>query len=254
MLRLSSLGKDVDTTHIINKVIQDGTDGLLHSARGVNGAFILVPNDNTYAYMRFLAQNIFLIGAADKEGTNIVVVNAAKKGAIASSMVQALRGFGFHASLASGTWKGPIVSTTTIIDANAGQNAQSLALLQLLTHSTQTATPSAWTETNSSTAVMTLLEAQAKKSPKYPPHLVILVGADQTAVTTNEVVPTKKPSTTNSSSTTNKNTNSAVTNKNTNTATPIVNTNTSINTNTAPTDSNSNANTNTSTSNVNGSL
>jgi LCP family protein required for cell wall assembly len=237
LLRMSSLAKDVDTGHIINKVIQDGPDGLVHSARGLGGAFILVPNDNTYAYMRFLAQHVFELGAADAEGTNIVVVNSAKKASIATGYMQALRGFGFHATLASSTtWKGGVVAETTIIDANANQNPLTIATIQALTHSTKVSTPSVWSEETSTTNLYTLLESLAKKTPKTPPHLLLLLGTDQTTTAGSVKIPTTTTSATTTKTTTN------TTKTNTNTSVPATNTSISANTN-------SSTNTNTSTTN-----
>lgn len=226
LVRLSSLAKDVNTNSIINKVIQDGPDGLVHSARGLGGAFILVPNDNTYAYMRFLAQHIFELGAADNETTNIVVVNSAKKATVATGFTQALRGFGFHATLSSAsTWKGGLVEKTTIIDANANQNPLTIAALQALTHSTEVMTPSVWSDATSTTTIYTLLESLAKKTPKNPPQLLLLIGTDQASTVGTVTVPTTTS------------TPKPVVNKNSSNTNVGTNANTSVNTNTGLTNS-----------------
>lgn len=239
MLRFAKLAGNIDTSKIINKVLQDGPGGLLHSATGLGGAFILIPNGDSYEDMRFLAQNIFLDGAADREATGVLVVNASKYTTNGSSTASGLEGFGIDVS-GTVTWKGLPVNETTIIDASGGQYPQTIALLKLYRRGITVTTPSAWATATGDNTIYQVLEAAAKANKTSAPTIVLILGKDQPqgGSATLKVPTQTKTTTTNTNSTSNKNTNTK-TNSNANSN---KNTNSKVNSN-ANLNGNSNSNT-----------
>lgn len=59
MIRLWDLTKNINSDHIINKVIDNSPDSFLIDARGEDGAYILVPKTGNFNKIREFIQNIF---------------------------------------------------------------------------------------------------------------------------------------------------------------------------------------------------
>ena len=64
MLKLYELGKNIETSKIINRSLTNGPGGLLHDQITEEGAYVLLPNDSSYNAIRNLWQNIFDEGKA----------------------------------------------------------------------------------------------------------------------------------------------------------------------------------------------
>ncbi len=59
MVKLWSDYKDINRSQIINKVLDNGADGLLISSRGEGGAYILIPKTGNFTAIKAMVQNIF---------------------------------------------------------------------------------------------------------------------------------------------------------------------------------------------------
>lgn len=258
MVRLGKMVGNINRDLVINKVIDDGTAGLLRSATGIGGAFILVPKDNTYTDIKFLAQNIFLIGAAEREDARILVANASGVTGLGEATVQGLAGLSFQVAKPI-TLRGSAVSTSVVVDASGGQFPQTIELLKAYRRATGTFSLVEWQDKTGDTTLAKVVEPESDSAVVnsrvyFPPQLVLVLGQDQPAKYGRPVViPTyQKPAVTNS------NTNSSTTTKKTTTkkTTPTTNSNTNgavnanVNTNSVPV-TNVNSNTNEPVSNTN---
>lgn len=247
MVRLGKMVGDINRDLVINKVIDDGTAGLLHSATGLGGAFILVPKDDTYADIRFLAQHIFLIGQAEREDARILVANASGVTGLGEATVQGLAGFSFHVAKPI-TLRGSQVTNSVVVDTSGGRFPKTIELLNTYRRATGTFSLVEWQDKTGDTTLVKVVEPESdsvvvNSSVYFPPQLVLVLGQDQPAkYGVPVVIPTyQKPAATNS------NTNTATTTKKT---TKKKTSTTTSNTNSA-TNSNANLNTNPTVSNLN---
>jgi polyisoprenyl-teichoic acid--peptidoglycan teichoic acid transferase len=64
ILRLARIGRNIDPTAIVHKVIDDGPNSPLQ-ATVVNGAFVLVPRKDDWSDLRRIAAEIFIAGQSD---------------------------------------------------------------------------------------------------------------------------------------------------------------------------------------------
>lgn len=74
MVRLAQIGKDIDTTKIINQTLSDAADNFLYSSM-INGAYVLLPKGGSYDTIAKLWQNIFYIDGDSPLATNIQTTN-----------------------------------------------------------------------------------------------------------------------------------------------------------------------------------
>lgn len=258
MLRLAKMVGGIQSDQIINKVYDDSASGLLRAATGTGGAFILVPRDGNYRNMRFLAQNIFLLGAANRESANILVVNATSFANLGATERQVLLSFGLNALKAS-TLANASIGQTILVSLRPGQFPATERLLSLYARAAGTIDVTNWTSQTGDTTLAELLSTPittntnrvTNSTVTVTPNLIVVLGQDQPKPST-----TSSPASTNTNAaaSTNNNTTSTNTNtKTTNTNTKVSNTNTSTtNANVSPTNTNvSVTNTNTATSNTN---
>jgi hypothetical protein len=237
MIRLGNIGQNITADHIINRVFDDRPMNLLRSATGSTGAYILVPRSGNYDDMKYFAQNIFGIAAANAENAAVMIINHSNSTTIGTAAEQAFNGFGV--TITKTTFAKPAYGKTIIIDTTAGANPATIALLQSYTHSTIVVSPVKYTESTSDTSILKYLEPTAGQTDTVIPKLILILGVDQPApgkslfnlsavpkTTTNTNV--NKNTSSNKNTNTKKNTNTAI--KNTNTST---NTNHSVNTNTS---------------------
>lgn len=270
MLRLAKIAGNVQGDQIINKVFDDSTDGLLKSATGSGGAFILVPRSGNYEDMQFLARNIFLDGAADDEGAKILVVNATGYTNLANTTKQTLQALGLSVPKAM-SLAGTSIGQTVLVSIRPGQYPATEKLLSLYAHAAGAIDLANWTGQTGDTTLAESLATpiitntnhavNTNATASITPDLVLVLGQDQpkpsetkaagtvTSTNTNTATNTNTKSTINTNSATNTsavggsasggNTNA------TNTNSTISNTNTkAVNANTAVTNASLNKNTN----------
>jgi len=178
MLRFAKLADDITTDQIVNRVIQDGENGLVHAARGQGGAFILEPNDESYGDIRFLTRYIFAFGQATEEKANVLIINASKVTGMAGSAVDGLKAFGLSL-LSPLSWKGSPVLNTTIIDASGGTSPATIGILERYRQSVKTMTPAEWTTETQDQTLLQILETASRDTKNPAPDIVLILGQDQ---------------------------------------------------------------------------
>lgn len=244
MVRLARLAGSLQTDRIINKVLDDSADGFLRAATGVGGAFILVPRDNTYQDIQFLARNIFLTGGTDGEGAKILVVNATSFANLGQTTKQTLEALGLTApsavSLTAAT-----VGQTVLVSAHPGQYPATEQLLRLFSRAVGPLSLDDWRrQTGDDTIAQALtapLAANANRTGNtnapaaVVPDLVLVLGQDQPKPSTASTIPFPAvANNTNSAANTNaSNTNTKTVNANSKTTNSGSNSNRATNTNSA---------------------
>jgi len=141
MLRFASIAKEIDRSKIINQVVDNSSDGLVHTDRSEEtGASIVVPNAGlgNFSEIQAVAQYIFDPVAPDTASTNpaqesaiIAVQNGSSITGLATNTAAMLKAKGFGtATVGNGLTK---LSTSTVIyDVSGGKfplTSQALATL-----------------------------------------------------------------------------------------------------------------------------
>lgn len=208
MVRLAKIAEKVNGDTIVNKVLDDSQNGLLKPATGQNGAFILVPVSRSYADIQFLAQNIFLIGRAEREGATVAVVNATSLTGLADNASRSLAGFGLTMSK-SVTIRGASAGQTVILDNANGHFPATAELLSRYKRAHGSISLAEWQQQTGDTSLSKVLqpalaEGNVNLAASAPPDLVLILGQDQpkTVVSTlpvfsapRSVITTAKPAT-----------------------------------------------------------
>ncbi len=237
MLRLAKIAGNLPADRIVNKVLDDSANGFLRAATGLGGAFILVPRDNSYSDIRFLARYIFLDGTAESELAKILVVNATNFPNLGTNTAHELAALGF---VVVKTMSLPQTSAaqTVLVSATPGQHPLTEQLLNLYKHPAGTLSLSDWQRRSGDTVLAATLATpittynNANLATTVTPDLVLVLGQDQPPLSTS-TSPAVVTTNTNTSSTTNTNTKSTNSNSSTsNTNAKSTNANISTNKNT----------------------
>ncbi len=193
IVRLAKLSENVNSSTIVNKVIDETTTGLVKSATGEGGAFILVPISRSYADIQFLAQNIFLIGQAEAEHATVAVVNATALTGLAETTTHTLAGYGLSMAKAT-TLRQSTAPTTVTIDTSGGRFPATLQLLKLYKRAQSTLSLADWEGQTGDTVVSQLISppltnrntSLTNTETITPPQVILVLGQDQpkTVVTT----------------------------------------------------------------------
>lgn len=183
MVRLAKLAQDVSNDSIINKVIDSGINGLLKNATGQNGAFILVPVAPSYDDIRFLAQNIFLIDQAEREGATVAVANATSFTGIADTTTKVLSAYGLTTAKAISV-NDTTTGSTVILDTSNGRFPKTVKLLELYKRAHGTLDLTDWETQTGDTVLPKLLQpalpdTNANTSTTKTPDLILILGQDQ---------------------------------------------------------------------------
>lgn len=235
MLRLAKLGSDLKGDQIVNRVLDDSTNGLLRAGTGVGGAFILVPRDGTYHDVQFLARNIFLTERAEHETAKVLILNASTYPSLAQTTARALEALGLNV-LKTSNLIGVNVSQTVLVSAHPGQYPSSEQLMTLYRRAAGTLNINDWqTQTGDTTlaqALATTVAVNVNRAiitngyttntnavEQVLPDLILVLGQDQakpTATTKSkyEITPTTNTSTTNTNAGKTTDTNTTSTNAN----------------------------------------
>ncbi len=198
MLRLAKMVGSVNADNVISKVLDNSTNGFLHAATGLQGAYILEPNDDTYGDIRFLANNIFLIGAAEREAATVVVGNATSTEGLAGDMTQALDAFGLT-TVSPISLPGITTDHTVLIDQSQGKYPKTLELLGLYAHAHGSLTLASWVNQTQDTTLPTVLATPSQSAlnentnsngntntdTKQAVNIALVLGNDQISTLTN---------------------------------------------------------------------
>ncbi|MFC1662635.1 LCP family protein [Patescibacteria group bacterium] len=98
MLRFSKLIKEADTQNIYNLVLDNGTDGLLKTTVGIDGAYLLEPRVGDFSEIHILAANIFNTSPEMDvvENATVAIHNGTFHDGLASNTAEKLDKDGLH--------------------------------------------------------------------------------------------------------------------------------------------------------------
>jgi hypothetical protein len=129
--RLIDIAKEVDTSKVITKVLDDSQNGPL-VADNVNGMFILRPKAglNDFSEIRYIAHQIFTDPYLARESAKIEIQNGTKKAGLASQVSKLLKSYGYTVVKVGNTPKGTTYSKTQIIDYTSGNKPFTIKFLE----------------------------------------------------------------------------------------------------------------------------
>lgn len=120
MERVLSLMKDYDSSKIVNKVLDNSSDGLLTNATDLGG-YYLVPKlgVNNFSAIQQLAHEIFSDPYLTEENAKIEVLNASSKTGIANDVNKLLKSYGYNVVKVADSDKD--LAETVIYDYSSGK-------------------------------------------------------------------------------------------------------------------------------------
>jgi len=95
-LRFANLAKGIRQSNITNKVIDNGSTGLLTSYISDTGAYVLTPKSGNFSDIQELFANIFQSEEVKKEETNIVIYNGTNIPGLAGQLASTLANDDFN--------------------------------------------------------------------------------------------------------------------------------------------------------------
>ncbi|KKT35188.1 MAG: Cell envelope-related transcriptional attenuator [Parcubacteria group bacterium GW2011_GWA2_44_12] len=95
LLRLLEIGKTLNTSSVVYKVIDDSENGPLKSTIGGGGAYYLVPKSGTYEELQNLARNLFENSEVVLEKARIIVENGTTSPGLARTIGNILKAKNF---------------------------------------------------------------------------------------------------------------------------------------------------------------
>lgn len=160
--------KNINKTNIINKVFDNGPDGLLINTTGVDGAYLLMPRTGNYNEIKAAVQNIF--GAAPnlvdvKPLTKIVslqIINGTWVTGLANKVGTSLETYNFITTKSNGSERN--ITKSAIYDLSYGKNDDAIKALKDLTGASLNYDNPTW---------LTNL-----KNSTSTPELVLILGTD----------------------------------------------------------------------------
>lgn len=135
ILRLWSLFKDTQKEQIVNKVLDDGPDGMLRSDRGLDGAYILVPRTGDFTEISDMMAGLFAVttpalkNQIKTENPTVIVKNGTTIAGLASKIGTGLTTSGFTLVDTSNADKKTYASSI-IYDLSTTSKPNSLELLK----------------------------------------------------------------------------------------------------------------------------
>ncbi len=129
VLRLANLLENIDTSKIVNRVLDTSTSGLLYSETTIDGAYILKPSAGDYSEIQYLAKNIFNYTSIVKEKASIEIQNGTNINGLADSTARRLSELSYNIIKVTNAEKRNITDTV-IYDLSFGQNPETIKLLQ----------------------------------------------------------------------------------------------------------------------------
>lgn len=128
MERLATLLKDVDTTNIVTKVLDNSASGLLDSDV-IDGGYYLVPSAGIgdYSQIQKLAHSIFTDPYIQKEGAKIEILNGTGVAGKAQEVSDTLTSYGYNVIGVDSNSE--TIDKTTIYDCSNGQKPYTIKYL-----------------------------------------------------------------------------------------------------------------------------
>jgi cell envelope-related function transcriptional attenuator common domain len=161
--------KSVEKSNIINKVLDNGADGLLVNTTGADGAYLLMPRTGNYDEIKSFTQNIFGTAPAPKvevkplsKSVNLQIVNGTWVTGLASKIGSTLDAYNFTTTKSNGSERN--ITKSAIYDLSYGKNEAAIKALTDLTGATLSYDSPTW---------LTNL-----KNSTSTPDLVLILGTD----------------------------------------------------------------------------
>ncbi|MFA6552847.1 MAG: LCP family protein [Patescibacteria group bacterium] len=180
MVQFAKIAKDINKDNIINMVLDNSTHGLLESATGSDGAYILQPKDGDYSAIQSMAANIFSTGQIIHEQANIEIQNGTTQTGLASKTADRLTALNYKIARTANAASNEPVTQTTIYDLSGGTKPYTLAGLKNTLDARLSATPPA-NYLNANTTAYS--NANSNTNTAQAIDILIIVGTDQSATT-----------------------------------------------------------------------
>lgn len=168
------LFKDTSKEQMVNKVLDDGPDNLLNSARGLDGAYILVPKAGDFSEIQYLMANLLSAPSAEVKGliqtedAKLMVLNGTWVNGLATKASTDLAGYGFKI-VGTSNANQKNYEFSVIYDLAGGLKPQSLSLLQAKTNANILANAPDW--------LAAKLKSEASYTANYEqPDFVLILG------------------------------------------------------------------------------
>lgn len=135
LVRLWSLTKDVEKEQIVNKVLDNGPNGLLVDRIGEDGAYLLLPRSGDFSQIEYMVKNVFAEAPAEtkkkitKEKVSIEILNGTWINGLANRASLDLEKYGFEVVFI-GNASQRNFQKSVIYDLTGGGKPESLALLK----------------------------------------------------------------------------------------------------------------------------
>lgn len=129
MVRFGKLAEGVDQNAIMNIVLDAATGSPLVAATGTDNGYILQPRSGNFEEVHYLADNLFLIGRAEKERAKIAVENGTTATGLAQQFAAELEHLNYDVVQVN-TVADNRYPQTIIYDMSGGTKPNTLASLQ----------------------------------------------------------------------------------------------------------------------------
>lgn len=161
--------KNVDKDNIINKVFDNGVNGLLINTTGLDGAYLLMPKSGNYDEIKEEVQNIFEVTKIEKievkplkKSVNLQIINGTWITGLASKIGATLDTYNFTTTKSNGAERN--LTKSVIYDLSYGKNDEAIKAIEDLTGATLSYDNPAWlTELRNNTST---------------PELILILGTD----------------------------------------------------------------------------
>jgi polyisoprenyl-teichoic acid--peptidoglycan teichoic acid transferase len=174
MVRIWEIFKDVQKGSIINKVIDNGPDGLLVNSVGEDGAYILTPKSGDFSDIKYLVDTIFDQNTTEskdaiitEEKPEIEVRNGTWINGLATKVAVDLEKSGFKI-IRVGNSSQQNFRKTVIYDLTKGEKAKSLDILKNQANANITTEVPLWL------ADQIAAEVKGEKNPISPDFIIVL--------------------------------------------------------------------------------
>lgn len=168
------LFKDANKEQMVNKVLDDGPDGLLKSGRGLEGAYILTPKAGDFSEIQYLMANLLSAPSAEvknqieSEGAKLMILNGTWINGLATKASTDLESFGFK-TISTSNANQKNYKYSIIYDLSGGVKPQSLTLLQAKTNANILTNTPDW--------LAAKLKSEASYNANYEqPDFVLILG------------------------------------------------------------------------------
>lgn len=126
--KLAELAKDIDTTKVINKVLDTSPNGLLvDSNRG--GAYVQVPKTGNYDQIREYVHSIFVDSYIKDEAATLEVQNGTRREGLAGTVAATLKNYNYNV-VSTATAANQDHSKTIIYDYSGGKKPYTIRYLE----------------------------------------------------------------------------------------------------------------------------